>query len=616
MIKQMLMWIVNNILFKINFNSEKIKFFLLFIPFLYTSSFSNSIDSAFEKKLYESHIWKALLHVRDNEAKINNSSFLLSANSFSLKNELIKTIENFEAGKDICKYPARYLWLNQELTNNKFKKFDCPNFRNYIEKTSPEEIQLIFASENIKNPSSMMGHIFFKIKSKKEQDIVKENAVSFFTVIDTFNIPLLITKSTLTGMKGYFIVNPYKKQISNYINNEERNIWEYNLKLTEFEKKLIYYHFWELKDIDLTYYFTGFNCATMIDDILSLTKKDYMEKNSLWITPKDVIKNAERNDLIKNSKMIPSIEWELNMLAENVNSVKINEILELFNKKEFSNLRKLNYTQDIKSKNLEKEFILVYAKYLFLNKHILTYEEYLFITNIVENNQDFVIDIKKYKNPLKTFDDSQISFLYLNNEDKDYLGLSFLVASNTIFDDNREYFSESSLKIGEINFLFEKDKVHLNSLNIYDMKSLIPWNNITKELSKEFRLSYEHHNDKYLNNINVMNISGGVGVTNKIHNDMFLYNLLDIGAGINFEKSYPYSSFETGIIIYEILNMKTVLSNEFIYNQDNSNSYYQKLNFNQSLFTKKIIRWDINLEKIIEEESEKESLMLRFNYFF
>ncbi len=589
--------------------NEKRLLFSFLLIFLYTSCFSNSLDSALEKKLYNSHIWKSLLHVRNDIPKINNSSFLLSYNNFSLKNELLLTIKDFNEGKNICKYPSRYLWLKEELPNNNFKEFNCPEFQNYINSTNPENIELIFTSENIKNPSSMMGHVFFKLQSKKNNIHTKQNAVSFFTVIDTFNIPLLIYKSTFSGMKGYFVLSPYKKQISSYINNEERSIWEYQLKLTEKQKKLIYYHFWELKDINMTYYFTGFNCATMIDDILSLTKNNYTNQNTLWVTPKDVIKNADNNNLIESTKMIPSIEWELNMLAENINSTKINEILKIFKEKEFNKFKNFEH-------KLEKEFILTYARYLLLNKNLITNEEYLFILNIVEHKEDFVIDIKKYKNPLKTFDDSQISMSYLKNKDKNSLGLSFLGASNTIFDDNREYFSENSLKIGEFNLLLDKDNIHIDSINIYDMKSLIPWNNITKEFSKEFRFSYEKHYEKDLEKINVLNISGGVGLSHKLHNDILVYNLGKIGTGINFEKAYPYTSFETGIIIYEILNMKTVLSHEFIYNQDNSNNMYQNLNLTQSIFIDKKIRTDINLDTKFNEDISNNSLMIKLNWFF
>jgi hypothetical protein len=597
------------------FNEKRFLFSLCLIFFHISSFASSGINIALEKKLYDSYIWKALLHIREESPKINDKTFLLSYDDFSLKNELIKTIQNFNNGENICKYPARYLWLKEEIPNNNFKEFNCPNFENYIEKTNPEDIELIFASENVSSPSSMMGHVFFKIKSKVEDEKVKQNAVSFFTVIDTFNIPVLITKSTITGMKGYFILNPYQTQANKYLYEENRSIWEYKLNLTDLQKKLIYYHFWELKDIEMTYYFTGFNCATMIDDILSLTKKDYMN-NSLWVTPKDVIKNANKNNLIENINMIPSVEWELNMLSENIDDNKIALILGIFKKKDFKDFESLSFSIDEKSKNLEKQFILAYSKYMFLNKNLINKNEYLYILEIINFDEKLFIDLKNYKNPLKTFDDSQLSLSYLDKNNKSFIGLSFLPASNTIFDDNREYFSENSLKIGEINLLIDSDKIHLDSLNLYDMKSLIPWNNITKEISKEFSIGYEKQYDKYLDEVNVLNVSGGAGITYKIHNDMSFYGLVKIGTGINFAKVYPYSSFETGVIVYEILNMKTVLSHEFIYNQDNSDSFYQNIELNQSLFINKITRIDININKKINENFENESLMFKFNYFF
>ena len=571
------------------------------------------IENYVEKnKLYESSTWKSLLHYRNNKPSINEKEFLLSYNNFSLKNELISTIKKIQLDKNyICKFPARYEWLKKDLINLNINlpTYDsCGEFNIYLEKTNADSLDLVFASENVKNPSSMMGHVFFKINGNY-QNKERMNSVSFFTVINHFNVPLLIYESTVSGMKGYFILSPYKNQISTYINKEERNIWEYKLKLTPEQKKLIYYHFWELKDINMTYYFTGFNCATMIDDILSLTKNNYINENSFWVTPKDVIKNAEKNNLIEKTNMIPSIEWELNMLAENIDSIKIDEILNLFEKKDFKKLK--NFEQD-----LEKEFILTYAKYLFLNKNSITDEEYLYILEHVKHAEDFAIDIKKYKNPIKTWDDSQISLSYLKNNNKNSLGLSFLGASNTIFDDNREYFGESSLEIGEFNLLLYEENIHLNSINIYAMKSLIPWNNITKELSKEFRFSYEKHYDNNLDEINVLNISGGIGLSHKIHNDVLVYNLAKIGTGINFEKAYPYTSFETGIIIYEILNMKTVLSHEFIYNQDNSNGMYQNLQLNQAFFINKKIRTDINFDTKFNEVNSNNSVMLKINYFF
>ena len=368
--------------------------------------------------------------------------------------------------------------------------------------------------------------------------------------------------------------------------------------------------------MDLTYYFTGFNCATMIDDILSLTNKNYTNKNSFGVTPKDVIKNANKNDLIESTNMIPSIEWKLNMLAENIDINKIDKIQKIFQNKDFNDLETFDYSKDLKIQDLEKEFILTYAKFVYINKNFLTEKEYKYIVETVKHTEEFAIDIKKYKNPIKTWDDSQVSMSYLKNDNENLVGLSFLGASNTIFDDNREYFSENSLKIAEINLLFNQNTFHINSINLYDMKSLIPWNNITKELSKEFRFSYEKHYDRNLEEINVLNISGGLGLSYKLHNDILIYNLEKIGIGANFKEVYPYLSFENGIIIYEILNMKTVLSHEFIYNQDSSNSMYQKLNLNQSIFIDKKIRTDLNFDTKFNEDVSNNSVMLKINWFF
>lgn len=592
---------------------EKILFFSLFFIFI-TKSFANYNDNLINQ-LSLSHKWKGLLHIRNNTPKINNATFLLSYSNFSLENEMIETIKSFEDGKNICKYPARYLFLKDKIKNNKFKSKKCTEFNNYIKQTNVDTIDLVFTSENIQNPSSMMGHVFFKLNSTKSDSIKKENSISFFTFINTYNIPLLISNSLFLGMKGYFVLSPYKEQKSKYLYEENRSLWEYRLKLNEEEKKLILYHFWELKDIDIKYLFTGFNCATIIDDILSITKEDYQE-SSLWVTPKDVIKNAKKNKIIDNVKMIPSLEWELSMLSENISKIKIDNIIKIFNKHEFEKFNFFNFSKNIKDKRLEKYFISTYSNYLYLNMNTLNSEELIKIKKIV-NIDNNIIDIKDYKNPINTFNDSQTTFSFIKEGNEEFIGLNFLAASNTLYDDNREYFSENSLKIGEVNLKVDSKKIHLNSIDLYNMKLLIPWNNVTKTFSKEFKVNYEGHRKKNLDRLNVINISGGIGLTNKIHDDIFFFNIAKIGIGLNFEKTYPYSIFETGIIIYELFNMKTVISHEFVYNQNNSDNTYSNFSLNQSLFfNSKDYKLDLFYNKKLNNSFSYNTLTFGLTYFF
>lgn len=157
--------------------------------------------SAIDNNLYEDKVWKSLLHLDTNDnPSINTPTFLLSYDNFSPKNELEKTLEAFQKdSKNICKYPARYLWLskNLELGLEDFDLKSCQEFENYRKNTNPNNISLVFVSEDVSNPTSMMGHIFFKLEGISYKGNSVENAISFFTIIDTLNLPYLAWQSTI-----------------------------------------------------------------------------------------------------------------------------------------------------------------------------------------------------------------------------------------------------------------------------------------------------------------------------------------------------------------------------------------------------------------------------------
>lgn len=590
------------------------KLFFLFIFFIYFHSFIHANDELkhfiLNKNLHKSHIWNSLLHVRDNKPKIKANNFLLTYNNFSLENELIATIESFQKGQNICKFPARYYWLKNELRDTKFKlpilTCEDDNFQEYLKKTNPSSLELVFVSENITSPSSMMGHVFFKINGYEDSEL-RQNAVSFFTVIDTVNIPLLITKSTFTGMKGYFILSPYKKQTFRYLNLEQRNIWEYPLKLTTDQMKIIYYHFWELKDVDMKYFFTGFNCATVVDDILSIATNKYKRDDYLWVTPKDVIKKANKYNLLQEMKIIPSIEWKLQMLNDYIdNPKKTKYLISLINLKKFEQL------QEQKLSNYEKEYLLTYLQYVYINSNKVSYNEYVKIKDILNTQEDNFI-IKKYKNPINTANDSQLSLTY-NNDNA--LTISFLPTANTIYDDNRNYFSESSLKIAQFDLQIKDQIVSLNKFTFYDMQLLLPYTYPTKNYSKNLLISYE---DSYQNNNfkkeKSLKIKGGFGITKQIHNDIFVYSLANLSLNINnHTKLLP--SLKFGTTIYEIFNMKTVLNYEkYIDSKDNS-FQYNELQVNQSIFINKKYRIDLYHNTLDSNRKELHNYGIRFNLFF
>ena len=484
-----------------------------------------------DKNLYEDKVWKSLLHLDKNDKpSINTPTFLFSYGDFSSKNEFDKTIAAFKKDKRyICKFPARFLWLtNNGATNINFDLERCKEFEDYRINTNPHNISLVFVSEDVSNPTSMMGHIFFKLNGINHKGNSVENAISFFTIIDTINLPYLAIESTIIGMKGYFVLKPYEKHIRQYTKNKERNIWEYSLNLNKEQIKLLSYHFWELKDVDITYYFTGYNCSTIVDDMLNIVSKSSIKDSfNLWLTPKDVIKKAAKQNLIKNTKV----------------------------------------------------------------------------------KNDTTLD----KNPVFSQNDSQISISKLNG--KNPLYLSFLPASHSIYDDNRQYAFESSLKIGEISLKIENDNIKLDELNLFTMKSLVPWNK-TKKLSKELEINYTKRYDKKLDEHHIYNLSYSTGITYKLSDDIFVYDLLGLGLANGDDTTFIYGKNQLGLMIYEVFHMKTTLQYTSYYNNFQSKKLINAFDMTQSIKLFKDIRIDLGYQYNHTNSYDNESLMFGLSYIF
>ena len=615
---------VNSLISFKYFKSKVLLYSFLFTSTLQASSVDKLLEQAFNKNLQQSHIWRNLLHINNNKASIYNSNFLLSYPNFTLKKEFSKTLKSFfnrnklDDTHTICKYPARYLWIknNLNLTDSDFPKVNCKSLKKYKALTSSEHINLVFVSENINSPSSMMGHVFFKISGKNKKNHITNNSVSFFTVINSINLPSLMVKSLLTGMQGYFILKPFHKDIDRYLKKENRNLWEYELELNKETRELIYLHFWELKDINIKYLFTGFNCATIVSNMLAISSKKYAKQSRLWLTPKDVIKDSKKYGLIKSTHFSPAEDWYLKMLYEELGTDGkkiINQLNNIDNKK----IENITFTKDLKKALLEKQLLYHYSKREYEENHLDTKLFNKIKTLYNKKDDEYNLDFSNYKNPIKTSDDTQLTLSYYRDKkhQKNYTQIKFLPASNYLHDNNREYFGETELKIAQLDLLVNNSKIKINEFNLYSMKSIVPWDPWTNDSSSEFKINYEqHYNAK--GNYGAYNISGGLGYSKKFGNDFYLYSLLNMGLGYEKNHLYPYTFLDNGILFYEVFNMKTTINHQYIYNQDSSHKAYNKFKLQQSLFLNK----NFNLELKADYQTALENPELNYgfgiSYFF
>lgn len=603
------------------FGNGKVVFLLMLLPLISFANeelFGRLQNAADSKALHKSHIWHSLLHLdKDKKPSINTPQFLLSYDDFSPKKELDATIKSFlNDKKAICKYPARFSWLNSELDLGISADLaECSEFNEYIQKTNPIDLKLVFASEQVESPSSMMGHIFFKLEGVGKDGYKRENAISFFTVIDTLNLPYLAVQSTLLGMKGYFVLSPYRAQIERYLNIEDRSIWEYELNLTEYQKKLIYYHFWELKGIDITYFFTGFNCATIVDDMLSISNPEYKDGFYFWVSPKDVVKRANANNLIKSTKMIPSLGWNIRMLSESLDGSEVKNIKKAVDNSKVESIENKKYENGSQKEQLRDSLLLSYAKHAKQRGSIFSNELAEKLSKIAQSKKPYELDISGYKNPIKSPKSTQIR-VGIRGGDHGGVELGFLPASHNLYDDNRQYFGESALKIGEISLLAKKSgDVELEKIDFFSMSSLSPWDTLTNPISKEFALNFEKHYDKKLDAHKMLNINVAVGASKRLSEDVLVYGLFGIGAATNIDNSYLYAYPKLGLIIYEVFDMKTLMELRQTYPSSFA-SRQEHLSIVQSIFTDKNLNINFKYEFIKNAEADKSTGTLSFVYLF
>lgn len=529
------------------------RFFLLII--FVTELFSNKleiIEIAKQNKLYERIEWKSLLHF-NNKLNIIDEKFITSSIDFSLKNELESTINGFFKEKTEyenlnehfqCKFPARFLFIKKELELNDdlFPKIDCQEFRIYTNKAPADKISVVFASENVKNPSSMMGHTFFKFEGVNDKKEIKKHSLSFYTTIETFNIFTLLYENLVSGMKGIFVLRPYIETKNTYIEEEKRNIWEYELNLNEYQKKLISYHLWELKDIDIKYYFTKYNCSTIVFFALSTVNNNIYEDEKIWITPLDSVKYLYKYNLIKDTNLVASESWMNRMIKENFDKQNID-------------LQNVNF------------------------------------------------DISNYKSPNKIPDERQISLAYKNVNNNNFSKISFLPASHLLNGDNREYFGESELKIAYLSLLANNKSLKLDEFTLYGMKSYLPYQDNAKDLSSELSIGLKRdYNSKMSLTIN-SKISYGLGYDFNIFNDINLYFL--INAGINYNKEDDLKlliSPKIGFTVYEIFDMKSVVDYEKLYFE--KKIVYDKYSLSHNIFISKNRNIYFNLDKYKGKKSK------------
>lgn len=546
-----------------------------FFSFTIQAHLLDTLEPEYTYKIANSPTWLALLHIKENTPRISDPKFILSIDNFSPEKELIKTLELFEQQKELayCRFPARHQYLSQYFDLSQFSidevniQGKCNGFSTYQRKVPFNKLSLIYASEDLSSASSMMGHVFLKATGANDNQNVVAHSVSFFTEYDTYNPFELIYDGLINGMSGFFMVRPYQNDLIRYSEKEKRNVFEYDLELTQFAKKLIQLHIWELKDTNINYLFQSYNCATLTLYVLSIGEPHLKQAEKLFVSPADVVKAADENRLIKNVSVTLSKKWKYYLLKQQLGRNLSEQVEQLFLRPiDVSFLDEYSRTQQILA--IRYLQLLMNDTYF---RSILSEANKELLKNVLkqkqfdDEQQRIEIDFKSYSNPLNAQQDSIITASYLQYTNTNFVELSFLPASHYFRARNKQFFAESQLKIGEIVLRLNTDSMRLdiNNLTLYSVTSLVPSESLQSELSGNFYLGYKQFYADDLSETGIVTLEGGLGRTIKLHQDIMIFGMLNVGASVNFDEQFIFVSPKVGILMNLAFDTKFMASHEY-----------------------------------------------------
>lgn len=575
---------------------------------------------AINEEIYKLPVWSALLHSENGHANISDPNFLLSHENHSLASELKQTIDFLYRGdpSNVCRFPARYYWLRQHLDIPQLPLDACPEVLEFRQKSPISDISIVFASESVSQPASMLGHSFLKLSGKNNQGKEVAHAITFYTDINTYNLPKLLFDSLIIGKQGYFALAPYAEMQQRYVDNEQRNLWEYALLLNDFQIELIRLHLLELKYTKLTYFFQTYNCATLLNFVISLTGKP-MPDNALWLTPKDLIKNAQHAGLISSVRIVTPSRWLYRAIATQVPLQAQQAIRRQITQGEVDN----NFFKpNNEASFIQLELARAYNQYAYhadeLNNSVWAENESA-IGKIKEHFfTDMLLSSNDKNNPINTPEDRQVSLSTQNDNGEQSLILTVLPVSHTLLDDNRGYAAESSLQLfsTSLKASFAGGPLSLDRLVLFDMKSLMPHDEFTGGKSGRFHIAIESHKNSQLENSQVFTTNGALGITNRIVPDIDLFSFLGGGVDYQGQLLLLYTTIEAGAIIREIWDMKSLLSITRTDNQIDQRFNYYTVWLSHSKFMSRNNTINLDWKFDVSETSRHNLLSLTLKNIF
>jgi hypothetical protein len=314
------------------------KFLLTFLFFVFLSS----VSSSYATDLGNSPEWRALLHFpkQASVSLIDDPSFFFSPEGrTNPAAELAASVQAFSIPPQVtgdesvqCRFRGRFRWIQRHAPQlaSRFVAQDCPAWDKLSDRVKPYLATLVFPDGYMNSPASMFGHTLLRIDQADPQPL-RSFAVNYAAQTREEN-GIAYTINGLTGnYKGYFSLMAYPEKLKEYQYGEQRDIWEFQLKLSPAEVSTLLEHVWDLQNAYSDYYFFDRNCSYQLLALLEAVRPDLDLLNN-WgasVIPVDTIRRLDRVGLLGESNVRLSQASKINQQLQEFTPEEIDLIKRL-----------------------------------------------------------------------------------------------------------------------------------------------------------------------------------------------------------------------------------------------------------------------------------------------
>ncbi len=436
-----------------------------------------------------------------------------------------------------CVFVARYQWLKQTLgfDSSRLPQHSCWRFEEWMQALNPQGITLIFPTAYINSPASMFGHTLMRVDSKDqtEQTRLLSYAINFGA--DTGNDGGLAyaVKGLLGGYPGGFSVQPYYLKVREYSDMENRDIWEYQLNLTEQETRTLLLHAWELRGIWFDYYFFSENCSYHLLSMIETARPDIELTNQFgaWAIPSDTVRVVDEAGLVEHVIYRPSRHATLTHRMAGLEPQQISTIQQLAMAQttpEDKTITAMPVAQQAETLELAHE----YADYHQDNNE--THLHQLLQARSALGVASPKVDVPGGTRPDQGHGTGRSSLIIGREDGYSYQELQLRPAYHDLLDPTAGYASGAQIIFFGLGLRHsnQNDATRLQYFTPVDIISLTPVSDISTPISWQFDFGLIRKHGQQHNRM-ISTVNGGAGLSWSLMTNSTVYTLFNLGIDAN-----------------------------------------------------------------------------------